>query len=258
MVISLNKNQLIYGRAIFILIITVLFGLIIINEKGDKIFLPKATNNIKNYISENYTEIKDTIEIKNIKYKNMTFTAKIVSKENKNLYFYITYKKRQIKDTYKKDFLEGNSLLNYLNNKIENEIYKKTNIKYNKVNAISTLDKYTNNVQKEIINENNLLTLKYYYLEKEIIIDNWEKETITNEIIKYIKINEENQINPKYYIFTIIDKNDKTKVLEISNINNTFITNNNKKQIIEDILNDNNSNLINDNNIKYEYLNGGK
>ena len=188
----------------------------------------------------------------------MTFTAKIVSKENKNLYFYITYKKRQIKDTYKKDFLEGNSLLNYLNNKIENEIYKKTNIKYNKVNAISTLDKYTNNVQKEIINENNLLTLKYYYLEKEIIIDNWEKESITNEIIKYIKINEENQINPKYYIFTIIDKKDKTKVLEISNINNTFITNNNKKQIIEDILNDNNSNLINDNNIKYEYLNGGK
>ena len=240
MVIYLNKNQLIYGRAIFILIITVLFGLIIINEKGDKIFLPKATNNIKNYISENYTEIKDTIEIKNIKYKNMTFTAKIVSKENKNLYFYITYKKRKIKDTYKKDFLEGNSLLNYLNNKIENEIYKKTNIKYNKVNAISTLDKYTNNVQKEII------------------IDNWEKESITNEIIKYIKINEENQINPKYYIFTIIDKKDKTKVLEISNINNTFITNNNKKQIIEDILNDNNSNLINDNNIKYEYLNGGK
>ena len=92
----MNKNSLIFGRAIFTLFIIIAFGLIIVNEKGGKIFLPKATNKINTYIDENYNQIKEEIAIENIDYKNRTFTAKIISKQNKNLFFYITYKNKKI------------------------------------------------------------------------------------------------------------------------------------------------------------------
>lgn len=161
----MNKNSLIIGRAIFTLFIIIAFGLIIVNEKGGKIFLPKATNKINTYIDENYNQIKEEIAIENIDYKNRTFTAKIISKQNKNLFFYITYKNKKIQDTYQKDYIEGKSILTYLNKKIEKEINDKTNIEY-KVHEISTLDKYTDNVKEQIIKEENLLSLRYYYLEK--------------------------------------------------------------------------------------------
>lgn len=66
----MSKNSLIYGRAIFTLIVIVAFGLIIVNEKGGKIFLPKATNKINNYINEKYSQIKEDISIEKIDYKN--------------------------------------------------------------------------------------------------------------------------------------------------------------------------------------------
>ena len=249
----MNKNSLIYGRAIFTLIIIIAFGLIIINEKGGKIFLPKVTNKINDYINDNFTQIKEEIKIDKIDYKNKIFTAKIVSKNNKNLYFYIIYKDKKLNDTYKKDYTEGNSILKYLSNKIEEEIYEKTNIKY-KVYPIATLDKYTDNVKNQIIKEKELLSLKYYYLEKEITID-LTNENIVNEITKYIKSNEENNIKPKYYKFIIIDKNDSTNVIQISNITEEFINNNNKEQLINEILNKNNSDLLKNSKIKYKYLN---
>ena len=89
----MSKNSLIYGRAIFTLIVIVAFGLIIVNEKGGKIFLPKATNKINNYINEKYSQIKEDISIEKIDYKNRIFTAKVTSKKNKHLSFNITYKR---------------------------------------------------------------------------------------------------------------------------------------------------------------------
>ena len=249
----MNKNSLIIGRAIFTLFIIIAFGLIIVNEKGGKIFLPKATNKIKTYIDENYNQIKEEIAIENIDYKNRTFTAKIISKQNKNLFFYITYKNKKIQDTYQKDYIEGKSILTYLNKKIEKEINDKTNIEY-KVHEISTLDKYTDNVKEQIIKEENLLSLRYYYLEKEITTE-LSSKNIIDEITKNININTEKNITPKYYKFIIINKDDTTNVIEISNITENFLTNNNKEQIITDIINKNNSQLIKDSKIKYKYLN---
>ena len=99
----------------------------------------------------------------------------------------------------------------------EEEILKKTNTNY-KSHAITTLDKYTNNVKDEIINEKNLLSLKYYYLEKEITTD-FKVENIINEISKNIELNTKNNITPKYYKFVLINKTDTTNVIEITNIN---------------------------------------
>lgn len=249
----MSKNSLIYGRAIFTLIIIISFGLIIVNEKGGKIFLPKATNKINTYINENYSQIKEDISIENIDYKNRIFTAKITSKQNKHLFFNITYENKSIKDTYKKDYIEGNSLLTYLNKKNEEEILKRTNSNY-KSYAITTLDKYTKNVKDEIINEKNLLSLKYYYLEKEITTD-FKAETIVNEISKDIELNNKKNITPKYYKYIIIGKEDTTNVIEITNITEEFLNNNNKEQMIEDIINKNDSQNLRDSKIKYKYLN---
>lgn len=249
----MSKNSLIYGRAIFTLIIIISFGLIIVNEKGGKIFLPKATNKINTYINENYSQIKEDISIENIDYKNRIFTTKVTSKQNKHLFFNITYENKSIKDTYKKDYIEGNSLLTYLNKKNEEEILKRTNSNY-KSYAITTLDKYTKNVKDEIINEKNLLSLKYYYLEKEITTD-FKAETIVNEISKDIELNNIKNITPKYYKYIIISKEDTTNVIEITNITEEFLNNNNKEQMIEDIINKNDSQNLRDSKIKYKYLN---
>ena len=45
---------------------------------------------------------------------------KVMNKTNENLYFYITYYKKEITDTYQKDYIEGNSFIPYINKQIEN------------------------------------------------------------------------------------------------------------------------------------------
>ena len=63
------------------------------------------------------------------------------------------------------------------------------------------------------------------------------------------------EIDPKYYVFIINYTNEITKSIEINNIQEDFINNSNKEDIIKDILNNNNSKLLNDNNITFKYLN---
>ena len=63
------------------------------------------------------------------------------------------------------------------------------------------------------------------------------------------------EIYPKYYVFIINNTNEITKSIEINNIQEDFINNPNREDIIKDILNNNNSKLLNDNNITFKYLN---
>ena len=249
----MNKNSLILGRALFLLIVIISFGIIIINEKGGKIFIPKVSNNINSYIDKKYTKIKDKLNIESIKYNNKVFTTKITSKENKHLFFYVTYKNKKISDTYKKDYQEGRTLLNHINKENEKTIYNKTNQKC-KVFAISTLDKYTEKVRKELINEKNLYSLKYYYIEKELQINNWTPQDISNEITSYINLNIGNNIHPKYYKIIVTNNKDITNSIELSNITENFVSNDNEK-IINDIINKNVSNELKNSKIKYRFLN---
>jgi len=248
----MNKNYLIIGRGIFTIFVITALGLIIMNEKGGEIFSPKVEKKINSYIEKNYTSIN--FNKSKVEYKDNTFSMKLSNKKNDNHYFYISYKRGKYEDTYKEDYFEGKNILNHTTELIETRIQELTNEKV-LIKSTNTLDKYTSKVQDRIIKEDNLINLKYYYLTKEITISSWNKDTIINEITNTINTMNKNNITPSYYIFIFTDENDITKSIEIDNVNETFINNQNKDQIIIDILNDNNSELLKTNKITYKKLN---
>lgn len=247
----MNKNILILERGIFTLLIITLLGLIVVNEKGGELFSPKINEKINIYIDENYSNIKNNIKLSPIEYNNKTFKTTIKSKENDNHYFNITYSKGKITDTYITDYKEGKNLLNHIEESISKEISNKTNIKCI-INMTTTLDNYSEKIQERLIDEDNLINLKVYYIEKELIIKEWNNETILKEITNFIDNMNKNNIEPKYYKIIITEEKDITNSIEINNITNDFINDKNKSIIINDILN--NKELENSN-ITFKYLN---
>ena len=249
-----SKNSLILGRGIFTIIIVVIFGLIIMNEKGGDLFKSKISEKLDNYLESNYSELKESVSLGEINYQDNSFKRKITSKKNKNLYFYLQYNNKKITDTYKKDFKEGLTLLSYLNKKLAKEIKKKTKQECT-VKAIAKLNDYSEKVQEKILEEDNLLQLKYYYIEKEIIIKDWNKETITKEITSFIKKMKEKDITPKYYVITVINEQDVTTTIEISNLTEALLEANNQEELINDILEDKKSKALQEAKITYQYKN---
>ncbi len=242
-----KQKKLIIGRGIFVFIVFVALGIIVCTEKFGNILTPKITKKINTYIEEKYKDLD--LKTNKVKFKNTTYTMKVESKENKNHYFYIKYFNKKITDTYKKDYLEGNRLLTHIKNKLNKEINNKTNTSCD-IEITSTLNKYTDIVQERIIKEDNLLELKFFIVKKEIIIDNWDEETITNKINNFINKFETNNITPKSYTITITNKEDITESIKIKNITNKV-----DKDIIHDIIKDKKSDLLKENKITYKYLN---
>ncbi|MBR6136930.1 MAG: hypothetical protein IKQ06_02100 [Bacilli bacterium] len=246
-----NKNSLLIGRGIFVIIIIVSFGLIIMNEKGGDLFKVKVEKKFETYLNDNYEDLLNTIKKDKVNYKNNTFTQKIVSKKNKNWYFTLQYKNKEYSDTYQKDYVEGNSILNYLNNKVEKEIKDKYKIDC-EVKAITTLDKYSEKVQEALLKEDNIINIRYYYIKKDLLISDWNKETITNEIVQTIKDLKDKNITPKYYEISITNENDITEAITLSNINESFIDRNDKEEIISDILNGKESDKVKESKITFQ------
>ena len=246
-----KQQKLLYGQAILFLTIIVCFGLIIIQEKKDLILLPKINKEIKAYYNEKYSN--NNLFLGETNNKSNKYIAKVTSNTNKNHYFYIIYKNKKITDTYNKDYVEGNSILKHITEELTNSIKEKTNESFT-ISINNTLDKYTETVKEKILKEENLLELKIYNLSKDVTLD-WDYNKITNYITNIINTCKNNKITPKYYKFTITDKEDITKSVEINNIEENFIDNKNKENIIKDILENNNSNIIKSNKIEYKYLN---
>ncbi|MBR3145904.1 MAG: hypothetical protein IKF47_01435 [Bacilli bacterium] len=240
-----KQKKLLLERSIFILIVFVALGVIVITEKFGNIMIPKASKKINTYVDEKYKDLN--LKTNDVTFKNTTYTMKVESKENKHHYFYINYYNRKITDTYKKDYVEGKNLLNYLKKKLKKEINNKTNTNCD-IEITSTLDKYTELVQEKIIKEDNLLELKFYIIKKELVIDKWDEETITNKINNFLEKFE--NITPKSYTITITNKEDITESIEIKNITNEVT-----KEIISDIINNKKSDLLKENKITYKYLN---
>lgn len=240
-----KQKKLLLERSIFILIVFVALGVIVITEKFGNIMIPKASKRINTYVEEKYKNLN--LKTNDVTFKNTTYTMKVESKENKHHYFYINYYNRKITDTYKKDYVEGKNLLNYLKKKLKKEINNKTNTNCD-IEITSTLDKYTELVQEKIIKEDNLLELKFYIIKKELVIDKWDEETITNKINNFLEKFE--NITPKSYTITITNKEDITESIEIKNITNEVT-----KEIISDIINNKKSDLLKENKITYKYLN---
>ena len=143
-----KQKKLLLERSIFILIVFVALGVIVITEKFGNIMIPKASKKINTYVDEKYKDLN--LKTNDVTFKNTTYTMKVESKENKHHYFYINYYNRKITDTYKKDYVEGKNLLNYLKKKLKKEINNKTNTNCD-IEITSTLDKYTELVQEKII-----------------------------------------------------------------------------------------------------------
>lgn len=249
-----QEKNLIYGQAILMLIIFVFIGVTIINEKGNGLLNTKVEEKMNTYISTNYMNIKNILDTKKVIYKNNTYQMKVTSKENANHYFYINYSKRKMTDTYKSDYEKGNSLYNYLKPKLEKEIEKKTDTKC-QIEFTSPLNEYTEKVQEKIIQEDNILTLKIYTLKRELLIEDWSSQAIISKINDLLNTMNSNSITPKYYEITITNKNDITESIKITNITESFSTNPLQKKIIDDIISNNNSELLKDNQINFEYLN---
>lgn len=252
---KMNKQRrLLFARNVFLFIIFVCFGVIIVTEKSAGLLIPKVEDKMQNYIGDNYQDIQNSIKTSAVTYDKTIYKMKVSSSKNKNHYFYIYYSNKKLSDTYKKDYVEGQQLLNSIKNKLEDNIRKEINTSVN-VSIIATLDKYTSRVQDRIIKEDNLQSLKFYTIEKELTIDNWNSKTITAEISNLIKKCQDNSITPKSYTIIITNSKDIAESIEISNLTDKFINNKNSEKIINDILNDNNSKLVKDNKIKYKYLN---
>ena len=171
-----------------------------------------------------------------------------------NYSFYITYSKKKLKDTYQKDYLEGSSIISHITNEIEKDILKKT-----KEEAIVSIKEKLNDfpkqVQEKILQADTYSDLNLYNVEKEYIVNKWSSTEITSLILKFTNSLKENNITPKSYSFIITDANDLTKTISISNLKDDLLTEATLEKIVSDCLNNNNSELLESNEVSFKYLN---
>ena len=247
-----KQRRLLYGQALFTILIMVSLTLIIINEKKNIILIPKIEKKIDSYIEEKYNDLKNINKSK-ITIKNNKYIVKISSEKNKNLYFYITYSNNKITDTYKKDYLEGKTLLNKIEKNLEEDIFNKINIK-SKVIIDNKLNNYTDQIKEKIIKE-DIKEIKIYNSETSTNINKWNKNDITNNINTIINKIYSNNYNPKSISITITNNEDITESYKINNLNKDFINNKSNTQIINDIINNKETNLLKENNISFDKLN---
>ena len=247
-----KQKKLLLARNIFVFIIFVCLGIIVATEKTKSFLTTKFEKEIDKYIETNYKEIMDKTT-KETTYKKGTYTTKMISKDNKNLYFIIKKDNKKITDTYEKDYLEGNSLFSYLKKELKKGIEEKTNTEVN-IDIHSKLNQHTSSIQERIIKEDNLLELKFYTLEKQLVITDWSTSTIVETIIKTIDEYTSQNITPKNYTIIIINKNNLKETIKIENLTEDFKNNVSKEEIIDDIINDRNSKILKENDITYEYV----
>ena len=253
----MNKQQqkLKMQMFIFTVFIFVAFSLIIVKEKTSTILIPKVENKINNYINEKYKEKKNYFNTSKVTYKTPKYLMKVTNKINNNYYFYIYYQDKKITDTYKKDYLEGKSILKHSTKEIQKEVNKITNDNKYIISIDNKLNDFSNEIQNRIINEENLSNLRIYNIEKEYKVEKINNETLSKIIKEEISTLEEENITPRTYKFILTEKKDITNSLEVSNITYKFINNSSYNEIINDIINDNHSKLIKNANIKFKYLN---
>lgn len=244
-----QDKKLILGMALLFLITFVSFGTIVVTEKLAPFFTDKIKTKFETYIEKNYKDDKNNLTIGKITYKNQQYKAKISNKKNKNWYFYITYQNKKIKDTYKEDYLEGKTLLTSIERKIEKKVKDKLNQKVT-ITFPLTLNKYTNQIKENLIS-NNLKEIKTYDITLTITTPTLTTENINKELEKRIQELYQIDIYPNHYTIKINSKDEK---LTITNLTEKTMKKEYRTQIINDIINNTNSNIIKENNITYNYV----
>ncbi len=244
-----QDKKLILGMALLFLITFVSFGTIVVTEKLAPFFTDKIKTKFETYIEKNYQDDKNNLTIGKITYKNQQYKAKISNKKNKNWYFYITYQNKKIKDTYKEDYLEGKTLLTSIERKIEKKVKDELNQKVT-ITFPLTLNKYTNQIKENLIS-NNLKEIKTYDITLTITTPTLTTENINKELEKRIQELYQIDIYPNHYTIKINSKDEK---LTLTNLTEKTMKKEYRTQIINDIINNTNSNIIKENNITYNYV----
>lgn len=250
-----QDKKLMLGMTILFLITFVIFGTIVTTEKLAPFFTDRIKTKFETYLKENYKTETKNLKIGKITYKNQVYEAKVTNKENKNLYFSIYYQNKKITDTYKKDYIKGTTLLNSLENNIEKEIEKQINKKVT-ITFPLTLNKYSNTIKQKLIKEENIISSKLYNISFEIT-SSIDPVEIANKVLETTQKLQEQNIVPNEYSITINNKKENTK-LKVNNLTQTTLEFNSLTQIINDIINNNESDMIKTNNITYQYTKGGK
>ncbi len=201
----MSKNKLIIEMAIFTAFLFVSFSLIIINEKSKDFLAPKVEEKFKKYIDKTYSSKKQEFKYKKTKYnrKLERFEMKIENTTNSNLYFMLYYKNKKITSSYKKDYVEGKTLLSYWQNNIEKKINSK---KYPEVKALfsKNLNQYNNDDYRLLLTSKEPNYLPSYELTVTLEVAKLDKVKITQAINDfYIYIKGKN-ISPKYFNFKVI------------------------------------------------------
>lgn len=234
------KNKLTISIGLLYLFVILSFGLIIINEKKDIILKPKIEKKFNDYLESNYKEefIKSSIRKDNNKYY-----IKVMNKKNIHLYFIVYLKDKKIKDTYKKDYLEGKTLNTYIeklkNKNIKSNKYDSYKIKYN-----VKLNECTKYVKDKLIS--GYYDLPIYTIKVE---DNYNNiNTKLKDIYLYTS---SLNLKPKDYDITLNNKENINKSINIK-INNDILK---SSTDIESLILNNDQSTLNKLNIKIEYLN---
>ena len=226
-----QDKKLILGMALLFFITFVTLGTLVVTEKLAPFYTDKIEKKFINYINKNYKDEKDNFKIGKITYKATVYKVKVTNKNNKDLYFTMTYQNKKIKSTYKKDYLEGKTLLNKTKTNLEKKIKKNLNIKEDIINNENT---NIYNIEYEITNKLSLEEIPY----------------ITNEISKTTTSLNDLNITPNYTTISIKGNN---KSLTLKNLTNKTLQSNYLNQIITNILTGNNLESLKENNLSYEY-----
>ena len=232
---------------IFSILVFGIFTYIIIYEKKDIVLSPKIEEKLLKYIDEKYISLKNDLtisKVKHIKDEN-TYQIKLSNNNNKNLYFFVNYKNRKITDTYQSDYVEGMSLYSNL----EKEYKKK--LKNSSLDFYKKLNEYPETIRQQVINQDTI-KLPLYRVSTELTINNHTQKTIINSISKFYLKNKELGYSPKEYEIVLVDKNDISFSVKISNLTENLIINNINEIISAIILND--SNIMKKYSIKYQYI----
>ena len=245
-----KQLKLTLSMALLFLVTFVSFGTIIINEKKEDLFMPHIKNKLEDYLKENYKEQSNLKT--NISYKEDKFILKVISEENKNYYFNIYYKDKKITDSYQEDYIEGNTYFKYLEKKLEKDIKKNLDIK-TKIDIATTLNSMTSKTKKKVLIDEDIKQLKIYTLSSELIIEQWNTQSITNDITTFVSKLEKEDIKPNSYNLTITNSNNLNQSVEITNITTDLIENNKLILVIDDIINNINSKLLQQEKITYKY-----
>ncbi len=249
-----EQRKLTIGMAIFTFIVFISFGVILLNEKSAPYFAPRIEKKLINYINQKYKDEFDNFNIGKTKYTKTKYELKVESKENKNLYFIVTYYNKKITDTYKSDYKEGKSLITSITRITEKDLKNKYKQDF-KIKNVKTLNKLNDQVKRHIIEKNEFRSLQIYTLETNIKTK-WNSNEISSKIISLNDTLNKENINPKSYNIIIINSKNPVQSIKINNIKSEIITNHTLlNDIISVIIKKEKSDILTDNNITYKYYN---